>query len=101
MPYIKSKQRDFLNPKIDNLFSKGLTKGEVNYCITRFVHLWVLNMTETNKRNYTILSEGHSVIQDAAAEYYSAVMLSYEKNKQKENGYISQLDAQNTKKHIN
>lgn len=95
MPYVKPKQRESLNPKIDELFGQGLTKGEVNYCITRLVHLWVLDVGRTNRLSYAVLSEGHSVLQDAAAEYYRAVMAFPESLKADENGPVSELDGGN------
>ncbi len=95
MPYIKPKRREILNPKIDELFKYAHGKGEINYCITRLVHLWVMNLTSFTKSAYHILSSGHAVLQDAATEYYHAVMVPYEAKKKSENGPVSELDGGN------
>jgi len=41
---------------------------------------------------YDLRSLGHSVLQDAAAEYYREVMGPYEDQKKKVNGPVSELD---------
>jgi len=93
MPYIKPERRETLDPIIDDLYNEVKTKGEVNYCITRLVHLWVLELIKNRSgKCYHVLSEGHSVLEDAAKEYYSAVMVWYENKKRLANGPVSELD---------
>jgi len=97
MPYINQKQRKVFNPIIDILFSHIDNKGEVNYCITRLVHLWVLELIKKSRKCYDILSKGHNVLQDATAEYYRVVIAPYEDIKKKENGFVSELDSKGDK----
>ena len=94
MPYIKLEDRKLLDSKIDMITSYLTSKGAVNYAISRIVHLWVMQSAIANKLKlgYSTLSEGHAVLQDAAAEYYHAVMVPYEQKKSLENGSVSKLD---------
>ena len=93
MPYIKSEKRPVLDGLITTLYSHCDSKGEINYCITKLVHLWVLGITPDSMRpGYDLRSLGHSVLQDAAAEYYREVMGPYEDQKKKVNGPVSELD---------
>lgn len=93
MPYIRPDMRRALDHTIEDLFLSNMNKGEVNYCITRLVHLWVLGKIEMMGKCYSVLSEGHSVLQDATAEYYRTVMATDENMKADENGPISELDG--------
>jgi len=94
MPYIEQERRNSLNPFIDALFDNTVrSKGEINYCITKLVHLWVLHQIKTSGRLcYDILNDAYGILSCAATEFYAAVLRSYEKKKIRENGCISKLD---------
>ena len=94
MPYINKDKRVLLNGPLDVAFSHCETKGDINYCITRLVHLWVIELiTRAKKRSYNLLSLGHNVLCDAAAEYYRKVMSPYEDKAIGKNGPVSKLDG--------
>lgn len=96
MPYIKSELRPDKDTIIDCLFDACNTKGDINYCITKLIHLWAINQMKKIKsstKKYDILNDAYGIICSAAAEFYAAVVLPYEKLKRKENGPVSQLDA--------
>ena len=95
MQYVTDEKRAFLNGPIDVVFAHCDEKGDINYCITRLVHLWVLSLIRRAKRkSYNLLSLGHNVLCDAAAEYYAAVMLPHEKKAKAKNGPVSELDTE-------
>ena len=96
MPYIQSKERLPKDRLIDKLFAKCKTKGDINYCITKLIHLWALKQMEKVKsltKKYDICNDAYGIICSAAAEFYAAVVFPYEKLKREENGPVSQLDA--------
>jgi len=96
MPYITQKERNNLDPIINELFKQCENKkGRINYCITKLAHLWVLEQLrkiKSSTKKYDILNDAYGIMCSAAAEFYSAVVVPYEKLKRKENGAISQLD---------
>lgn len=100
MPYVTQKERDVLDPFIQQLFDLcEQFKGRINYCITKLTHLWALKQMEKVKslvKKYYILNDAYGIMCSAVAEFYSAVVVPYEKLKRRENGSISQLDS-----HIN
>ncbi len=103
MPYITREERVPLNPIIQKLFDLCMdevtcedAKGRINFCITKLVHLWVLEYMKTIcsvAKKYKILNDAYGLISCAASEFYAAVLVPYEKIKRDENGAISQLDA--------
>jgi hypothetical protein len=97
MPYITKEERKKLDPIIDQLFElcQGL-RGRINYCCTKLVHLWVLQRMKAIKsftKKYRIVNDAYGILCCATSEFYSAVILPYEKLKSKLNGPVSQLDA--------
>jgi hypothetical protein len=83
------------DPLIDELFLRCETKGDINYCITKLIHLWVLKRMRLVKslvKKYDILNDAYGILRCAASEFYAAVVRPYEKLKTKEDGFISQLD---------
>lgn len=95
MPCIKSKNRIVKDTIIDGLFDTCKTRGDINYCITKLVHLWVVKQMAKVKsltKKYDILNDAYGIMCSAAAEFYSSVVVPYEKLKRKENGAVSQLD---------
>lgn len=95
MPHILPKERSAKDEVIDKLFERCESKGDVNYCITRLIHLWVLKQMEKVKsltKKYDIINDAYGIMCSATGEFYAAVMVPYEKLKRKENGFVSQLD---------
>lgn len=97
MPYVTQKERDVLDPFIQQLFNLcGQFRGRINYCITKLIHLWVLKQMEKVKsytKKYDICNDAYGIMCSAVAEFYAAVVLPYEKLKREENGPVSQLDT--------
>jgi len=96
MPYILKEERPSKDKIINELFSQCKSKGDINYCITRLIHLWVLEQmgkVYSLVKKYKILNDAYGIMCSAAAEFYAAVVRPYEKLKQEENGPVSQLDA--------
>ena len=96
MPYITQKERNKLDPIIDQLHERcqGL-RGRINYCCTRLVHLWVLQRMAAIRslvKKYNIVNDAHGILNCIADEFYNAVVIPYEKLKRKENGSVSCLD---------
>ena len=96
MPYIKPERRKILDPIIEKLFNQtDGSDGELNYCVTRLTHLFVILLWMTTKKlSYHIISEGHKVLCNAADEFKRCVLDRYENKKIKDNGVISALDRQ-------
>lgn len=103
MPYITQEDRKPLNPVIQKLFDLCMdevscddAKGRINFCITKLIHLWVLRYMKTidaGMKKYKILNDAYGIVSSAAAEFYGAVVLGYERLKREDNGPVSQLDA--------
>ncbi len=98
MPYIDQAARDRLDPHIQRLYDTVdplNPEGELNYCITRLIHLYVLYLiSATGKKAYALLGQGHKILKEAASEYYRMVMgTCYEDGARIRNGAISELDA--------
>jgi len=96
MPYILKEERPLKDKIIDELFVQCESKGDINYCITRLVHLWAIEQMKKIKsltKKYDILNDAYGIMCSAAAEFYAAVVLPYERLKRKQNGPVSQLDA--------
>lgn len=74
MPYNTQEQRKKVNDLLDQVFRNTDTKGDINYCITRLVHLWVikqLQMFWQGKKKYTVLDEGMGNIpKEDVANYF-------------------------------
>ena len=97
MPYIIQEARDRLDPYIQKLYDTVdllNPEGELNYCITKLIHLYVLYLiTATGKKAYALLGQGHKILEEAAKEYYRKVMGRHEDKAWVRNGAISDLDA--------
>ncbi len=96
MPYITQQERDLLDPTINKLFKWCENKrGRINYCMTKLAHLWAIEQLKKIKslvKKYDILNDAYGIMCSATAEFYSAVVVPYEKLKRQENGPVSQLD---------
>lgn len=96
MPYIVEEQRPDKVKIIDELFAQCESKGDINYCCTRLIHLWAIKQMEKVKsltKKYDILNDAYGIICCVAGEFYNAVLFPYEILKRQENGPVSQLDA--------
>jgi len=97
MPYIDQNIRNILDPRIQKLYDTIdplNPEGELNYCITRLIHLYVLDLiVHTGKKSYHLLGQGHKILTDATKEYYRKVMGPYEDSCRIKNGAVSDLDA--------
>jgi len=97
MPYVTQEERDVLDPTIQKLFDLcEQFRGRINYCVTKLVHLWTLKQMDKISslvKKYDILNDAYGIMCSAAAEFYAAVVVPYEKLKREENSPVSQLDA--------
>ncbi len=100
MPYIEPKQRPACDRvatlisqiEIENApnrkdKSEVMTVGELNYLITRMVHIWCAH----HGISYANLSAARAVLQDAHDEFYRVIMSRYEDKKIEENGPVGVL----------
>ena len=95
MPYIEPSSRPEKDTIINCLFDTCNSRGDINYCCTKLVHLWALQQLEKIKcytKKYDILNDAYGILSSAASEFYSAVVHPYEKLKREENGSVSRLD---------
>lgn len=92
MPYIRPGTREYFDPRISELdINPEMTKGDINYVLSTVVAKWVAARAEwAGRLSYDIASDGHSVLQDAAAEFYRRVVAPYEDQKIAENGDVYQ-----------
>ena len=88
MPYIKQEERKKLIPAILQLHTdlsiNGNKKGNLNYAITKLIHL---HMEKVGKC-YDHLSDVSGILHDIAVEFDRIVVAPYEDLKRKENGEI-------------
>jgi hypothetical protein len=91
MPYIKSGIRAEIDKYVDGLATKLLTlgnvKGDLNYAITRLIHLHIKSVG----LRYSNLSDVVGVLEDIKAEFNRTIVAPYEKQKIRENGKIGIL----------
>ena len=95
MPYNTQEQRKKVNDLLDQVFRNTDTKGDINYCITRLVHLWVikqLQMFWQGKKKYTVLDEGMGIFNSAAKCFFRSILGLYEDEAMLKNGPVSELD---------
>lgn len=109
MPYIDQNLRTKFNAILDNLFSEvrstGSLKGNLNYCITRLIHLFIQTYYYSDQggvaRNglcYDALNDAAGILDSVKDELKNAVTNPYEDKKRHENGSISGLDDDSHKK---
>ena len=89
MPYITRTRRANLDPDIKALAGRISGKAQLNYAITKLVHLYV----DAGIVNYDAFSDVEGTLQCVSKEFYRTVVAPYEDKKRKENGSISSLDA--------
>jgi len=91
MPYITQSTRIVIDPFLNPILNETdrCTIGELNYIITSIVHKWI----EKQGLTYENLNAAIGVLDCAKMELYRMVAAPYEDTKIKENGCISELDA--------
>ena len=89
MPYIPKEKRIKINKVVSLLADLVEDNGEVNYAITRALHVMIMGKI----LNYALLNSAIGVLECVKLELYRMVVAKYEDKKRMENGPISDLDA--------
>jgi len=103
MPYIDQNVRTKFNMILDNLFaearSTGSLKGNLNYCITRLIHLFIQTYYYSDQNGvarsglcYDALNDAAGILDSVKDELKNAVINPYEDGKRHKNGPVSILD---------
>jgi len=95
MPYTTQEDRNKVNGLLDSVFENTETKGDVNYCITRLVHLWAIKKLKDfwqGKKKYTVLDEALGIFNSAGKCFMRSVLGPYEDKAMLKNGCVSELD---------
>jgi len=87
MPYIK--QDDRKTVLWDYRGRMPANAGELNYCISKLVHNYILRL---GPLNYAQVNEVVGALECAKLELYRQVAAPYEDKKKSENGPVSELD---------
>lgn len=94
MPYVSTDKREKFDSLILSLSAvlqqEGHDNGDLNYCISKLVHEWLL--LHPDGLRYNAASDAHKAMVCAALEFYRVVVAPYEDLKSKENGPVSILD---------
>lgn len=88
MPYIKQEKRTELDPMIGCFSPLIETPGDLNYVITRLIHLQI----KRDKLSYNKLNEMIGVLECAKLELYRKIAGPYEDTKEALNGTIGVLN---------
>lgn len=95
MPYTTQEDRDKVNDLLDQVFENTETKGDINYCITRLVHLWAIKILKKyweGKKKYAVLDEAMAIFSSARDCFFRTILGPYEDKAMRKNGCISELD---------
>lgn len=87
MPYIKSNEKKKWEAALENIditTESGISPGDLNYIITRIIHMYVNH----KGLNYTYLNDVVGVLESAKAEFQRRVVGPYEDNKIVLNGDV-------------
>lgn len=84
MPYIKEVPRIKYDSNLQKLGEHINTEDELNYCITKLLHLFV----EKHGVNYKNLSKCIGGVECAKLEFYRRIVSPYEDMKMIENGDV-------------
>ena len=93
MPYIPQEQRPPLDFYLEALSKLNMTKGEMNYFITR-----LLCQSLTHGVNYNTISDTRAVLLDVYDEFTRKVMAPYEDRKEQLNGPVHALGGYDNEK---
>lgn len=83
MPYIDEERREKLDYSIQVLSTSNLEAGDLNYVITRLLHIWCI----LNPR-YASYNAAIGVLECVKQEFYRRVVALYEDKKKEENGDV-------------
>jgi hypothetical protein len=86
MPYIKTNDRIKLDELIEQLSENIGSSGELNYVVTKLLHLEV---RDGGGLNYENLNRLMGVMECAKSEFYRQVVVPYENKKIEENGDVT------------
>lgn len=95
MPYTTQEARSKVNNLIQQVFDNTETKGDVNYCITKLVHLWAIKQLKdfwNGAKKYTVLDEALGIFNSAGKVFFRTILGPYETEAMRKNGNISELD---------
>jgi len=84
MPYVKQNDRKRIDPFVEELFEKLTTKGDMNYAMTRLLHLYI----QREGKRYKNLNDAIGVVECVKQEFYRKIVVPYEEEKIAENGDI-------------
>jgi len=88
MPYIKAGEKERWEHSLEQLAlsmtMSGITPGDLNYVLTRIVHMYV----DHKGLNYTHLNDVVGVFESAKAEFQRRVVAPYEDSKIESNGDV-------------
>lgn len=90
MPYIKQDERIQFEDSIVDLANKAQNQGQLNYCITKFIHLYI----KKKGLCYATLNDVDGALDCCKAELSRTVIAPYEDLKRKENGPVGVLDIE-------
>lgn len=90
MPYIKQEDRSKFEDSIVDLASKLENAGQINYCITKLIHLYI----KKKGLNYATLNEVDGALDCCKQELSRTVTAPYEDIKRQENGAVGVLDIE-------
>lgn len=88
MPYIKQRQRESLQPLLEQigekLFEYCYDEGVINYLVTQMLtgYVWF------HGKKYKVLSHARGIVQDVSDEFYRRVVVPYEQEKCETNGDV-------------
>ena len=91
MPYTTQEDRDKVNDLLDQVFEHTETKGDINYCITRLVHLWVIKEIKifwNGKKKYAVLDEGLGIFNSAGKCFFRSILGPYQE-------FLDEIDERN------
>lgn len=88
MPYIVKEDRRVLNDSVYELSNIVCDEGQLNYCITKLLHLYL----EREGLCYKNINKLIGVLECAKLELYAMIARPYEDIKRSENGPVSNLD---------
>jgi hypothetical protein len=87
MPYIRQKDRDHIDAKLEKLVV--VTPGELNYAVTRLVLNYLKTQEQcAGKLGYQDINDALGALEGAKLEFYRRYAARYEDCKKAENGDV-------------
>ncbi len=90
MPYIKQDARHTFESHIQNLAADAENAGDLNYIITKMLHLYL----KKKGLKYANCNEIIGALECCKLEMYSRVIEKYETDKANQNGFVDVLDIE-------